>query len=64
MGKITRNERSELGIVGWLKAIARGGTQVRVVAVDRCQACGECVRVCPEHAITLRRVVSPSSLEM
>ncbi len=57
MGTIGPEEKSGLSLVGRLKAFAHGGAQVFVVEPDRCRACGLCVRVCPEHAITLVRAV-------
>jgi 4Fe-4S ferredoxin len=61
MSQITRAERADLGLVGRLKVLAHGGKQARAVAPDLCQACGECVRVCPEDAITLRRIIGRES---
>ncbi len=61
MGQLAPADRQSLSLVGRMKAFAHGGKQVFVVEPDRCQACGECVRVCPEHAITLARRVSTSS---
>jgi NAD-dependent dihydropyrimidine dehydrogenase PreA subunit len=56
MGVLSRSERSGLTVVGRIKAFAHGHRQAFVVAPDACAACGDCVRVCPEHAITLQRV--------
>lgn len=55
MGILGAQERQALGIVGRLKAWAHGGRQAFVVDADACRACGACVRVCPERAITLVR---------
>lgn len=52
---LSRRERSQLTVIGTLKAWAHGYQQASATAVDRCMACGDCVRVCPEHAITLAR---------
>jgi len=53
MGTLSREERSALGLLGKLKALAHGSRQVRVVRPEACEGCGACVAVCPEHAITL-----------
>jgi 4Fe-4S ferredoxin len=49
----TRDERATLSLLGHLKTLAHGSQQAHVVAPMQCVACGECVRVCPEKAITL-----------
>jgi NAD-dependent dihydropyrimidine dehydrogenase PreA subunit len=59
MGRIGPQEKSTLNLVGRLKAFAHGGKQVFVTDPDQCRACGECVKVCPEHAITLARAPGP-----
>ena len=53
--QLSRSERSELTLIGTLKAWAHGYKQASATAADRCMACGDCVRVYPEHAITLAR---------
>jgi 4Fe-4S ferredoxin len=55
MGILDDEQRSALSMLGRLKAWAHGGRQVQIAEPDACRACGACVRVCPEHAITLRR---------
>jgi 4Fe-4S ferredoxin len=55
MGVLSREDRADLSLVGRLKALAHGGKQVFLIEPDSCRACGECVKVCPEHAITLAR---------
>lgn len=52
---LSRDDRSQLTVIGTLKAWAHGYQQASATAVDCCMACGDCVRVCPEHAITLAR---------
>jgi ferredoxin len=44
-----------LSLIGKLKAYAHGNQQVFLIAPDLCRACGACVRVCPEHALSLTR---------
>lgn len=58
MGVLQREERAGLSLIGRVKAFAHGYRQVFVVSPNRCEACGDCVRVCPEHAITLRRATT------
>lgn len=51
---LTAEDKASLGFFGRLKAMAHGNKQARAVKADACQACGKCVEVCPEKAITLR----------
>jgi 4Fe-4S ferredoxin len=55
MGVLPKVEARGLTLIGRVKAIAHGYKQARVVHGDACRGCGDCVRVCPEHAITLAR---------
>ena len=54
---LTAADRRGLSLVGRLKAFAHGGKQAFVVEADLCHACGDCVKACPEKAITLARRV-------
>jgi 4Fe-4S ferredoxin len=58
MGVLQREERRALSLIGQVKAFAHGYRQVFLVAPDQCEACGACVRVCPERAITLQRAAT------
>ena len=51
---LTIEEKSGLSFFAKLKAFAHGNKQAHAVRADACQACGFCVEVCPEKAITLR----------
>lgn len=53
----------ELAALPWLsrlKVRAHGGKQAFVVRADTCNACGLCVKACPERAITLQKVARGS----
>lgn len=55
MGALSRSQRSELSLVGKLKAWSHGGRQAFAVRAEACHACGDCVAACPEKAIRLDR---------
>ena len=55
MGVMTPTQRDSLSIKGTVKGFVHGWKQVQVVKPDACRACGLCVTVCPEKAITLAR---------
>jgi 4Fe-4S ferredoxin len=57
---LTAGEKRDLGVLGRLKVAAHGGKQAFAVHADQCHACGLCVAACPEKAIRLIPVVSPS----
>ncbi len=48
-------ERRALSLLSRLKALAHGNRQAFAVRAADCHACGRCVAVCPENAITLMR---------
>lgn len=52
---LTGEEKAALSFFGRLKAKVHGNRRAKAVHADACQACGYCVAVCPEKAITLRR---------
>ena len=41
---------------GKLKGFVHGWRQAFTPIAEACEACGLCINVCPEKAITLRRV--------
>lgn len=58
IGKLGAAERSELSIIGKIKAWSHGGKQAFVVKPDSCHACKLCVEACPENAIKLQPVAT------
>lgn len=58
MGVLGKAERSGLSFVGRIKALAHGHRQAFVTSPEACSACGDCVRVCPEKAISLARATT------
>ena len=55
LGTLAKEDRADLSFKGKIKAFAHGGKQTFVVQPDLCAACGLCVAICPEKAITLVR---------
>lgn len=53
MGTLTRAEKSELSLIGRIKAFAHGNHQAYVVQPGACHACQLCVEACPENALVL-----------
>jgi 4Fe-4S ferredoxin len=53
--KLTLEERQALAFLSRLKAAAHGNRQSFAVHAELCEACGLCVKACPERAITLLR---------
>jgi NAD-dependent dihydropyrimidine dehydrogenase PreA subunit len=49
------DDKRALSFVARLKALAHGNRQAFAVRAADCHACGRCVEVCPENAITLTR---------
>ncbi len=52
---VSAADKRGLSIAGRVKLFVHGGAQAYAVNADACQACGLCVAVCPEKAITLAR---------
>ncbi|ARD84179.1 putative 4Fe-4S ferredoxin, iron-sulfur binding protein [Ferroplasma acidiphilum] len=46
-------DKKNMSLVGKLKARAHGGKQAYVIDPALCHSCGDCVKACPEKAITL-----------
>lgn len=59
---LSPTQRSVLNWRGKLKALAHGGKQAFAVLAESCEACGECVKACPEDAIRLQRVLHPTAI--
>jgi 4Fe-4S ferredoxin len=55
MGVLAKDDRAGLSLRGKIKAFAHGGNQAFVIRPDLCAACGLCVQICPENAISLVR---------
>ncbi|HVO30632.1 MAG TPA: 4Fe-4S binding protein [bacterium] len=53
VGTLTDEEFGALGFFARLKSRAHGRKTARTPKADLCRACGYCVVVCPEKAITL-----------
>ena len=53
--KLTAEERQALGFFSRLKAAAHGNLQAFAIHGELCEACGLCLKACPEQAITLVR---------
>lgn len=51
---LSAEDKASLSLLGRLKARVHGNRQARAAHPDACRACGYCVEVCPEKAITLR----------
>lgn len=54
--KLTESEKAGLSWRGKLKLFFHGGKQAVAARADQCHACGECVKACPEEAITLVKI--------
>lgn len=55
---LTPEERAQLSPIHKLKAWVHGNQRAVAVRADACQACGRCVKACPERAIALRPAVA------
>jgi 4Fe-4S ferredoxin len=55
MKAITDADYSRLNLVGKIKTFVHGRQKAHAVRADACQACGLCVKACPEKAISLVR---------
>lgn len=51
---VSLEERDALPFVARMKLWVHGGKQAYASRAADCQACGACVKACPETAITLR----------
>ena len=52
---LPKSERAGLGLRGRIKGMAHRWQQAVLVNADACEACGLCVKACPEDALTLAR---------
>lgn len=56
IGRITDEDFASLSFFGRLKSRAHRRKTAYTPNADRCQACGHCVKACPEKAIRLRKL--------
>jgi 4Fe-4S ferredoxin len=61
MGQLPKRERKNLSFKGAIKAFVHRYEQARVVNLAACLGCADCVKVCPEQAITLGRQSAPET---
>jgi 4Fe-4S ferredoxin len=52
---IEPSDYAKLGLLSKLKNRIHGGKVSYTPRADQCQACGLCIKACPEHAIKLGR---------
>ena len=55
VASLPKDMRSTLSIKGKLKGFAHRWQQALLVNPEACEACGLCIKACPEEAITLAR---------
>ena len=55
VGTLPVEERTGISLMGKLKGMAHKWQQAILVNPGACEACGLCVKACPEQAITLER---------
>lgn len=55
IGILPRDDRTGLSLRGKIKGFAHGWKQARLANPQACEACGLCVKACPESAISLAR---------
>ncbi len=56
IGILPKEGRTSLSFMGKIKGFAHGWKQALVTNSAACRECGECVKYCPDKAITLKRV--------
>jgi 4Fe-4S ferredoxin len=60
VGTLPHEQRAGLGLRGKLKGMAHRWQQALLVNPSACEACGLCVKACPEQAISLVAVRRPA----
>lgn len=58
------SQRSGLGLIGTVKGIAHRWQQAIVVNSSACEACGLCIKACPENAISLVKSSAAVSISL
>lgn len=56
VGTLEPGQRTGLGLRARLKGLAHRWQQAQLINPTACEACGLCVKACPERAIVLTRV--------
>jgi 4Fe-4S ferredoxin len=52
---VSQEAKARLPLIDRFKLLVHGGKQAFACNAEACHGCGSCVKVCPEHAITLQR---------
>lgn len=55
IGTLPKEERKGLSLKGNMKGLVHRWQQALLVNPGACEACGSCVKACPEKAVTLAR---------
>ena len=53
--RLAAEDKRQFSLGERLRAWIHGNQQAYVVKADRCTACAECVKACPQHVIKLKR---------
>lgn len=56
VGVLPQAQRQGLTLKGKLKGYVHGWKQALTPNASACETCGLCIKACPEHAITLRKL--------
>ena len=56
IGVLNSSDRRSLSLKGKIKGFAHGWKQAFTPGISGCEACGLCVKACPEKAISLTRI--------
>jgi 4Fe-4S ferredoxin len=56
LGILPQNQRSDLSLKGRVKGFIHGWKQALLANPNACEACGLCLKACPENAIRLIKI--------